>query len=147
MKGYRIRDYNPDDYEQVSTLWQVTGMGSPERGDDKDTIERCIKTGGRLIILEDQENNIIAGTSWMTFDGRRLYLHHFGILPEYQGKGLSKYLLEESLEYVKETGYQVKLEVHRKNKVAIKLYKKYGFKYLGDYKVFIIRNTEDIKSN
>ncbi|MEA1885770.1 MAG: GNAT family N-acetyltransferase [Bacteroidota bacterium] len=147
MKGYRIRDYNPDDYEDVSKLWQVTGMGKPERGDDKDTVERCIKTGGRLLILEDQQNKIIAGTSWMTFDGRRLYLHHFGILPEYQGKGLSRHLLEASLEYVKETAYQVKLEVHSSNKVAINLYKKYGFKYLGDYKIFIIRNTEGIKSN
>ncbi|MBN1387362.1 MAG: GNAT family N-acetyltransferase [Bacteroidales bacterium] len=144
MKGFRIRDYNPDDYKTVLKLWQSTGMGSSERGDDKNTVERCIKTGGRLLILEDEHNRIIAGTSWLTFDGRRLYLHHFGILPEYQGRKLSKYLLEETLKYVKESGYQVKLEVHRSNNVAINLYKKYGFKYLGDYEVYIIRNTDDL---
>ncbi|HCC70424.1 MAG TPA: hypothetical protein DEQ09_04645 [Bacteroidales bacterium] len=144
MKRYRIRDYEPVDYDAIMNLWQLTGMGKPERGDDKVTIDRCIQKGGRLLILEDSSNNKISGTSWLTFDGRRLYLHHFGLLPEYQGKGLSKHLLEKTLEYVKETGYQVKLEVHSTNTVAINLYKKYGFKYLGDYEVFIIRNTDDI---
>ena len=145
MTGYRIRDYNPLDYEAVSKLWLETGMGIPERGDDKSTIERCIKTGGCLLILEDEETRDIAGTSWMTYDGRRLYLHHFGILPAYQGKGLAKYLLEESLQYVKKTGLQVKLEVHSSNRIAINLYQKYGFSYLGDYKVYIIRDTDNIK--
>ncbi len=140
MQGFRIRDYKNDDYEAVIRLWEATGMGNAERGDDKDTIERCMQTGGRLLILEDEKNNILAGSSWMTFDGRRIYLHHFGILPEYQGRGLSKDLLEESMKHIKERAYQVKLEVHSSNRVAINLYKKYGFKYLGDYQVFIIRD-------
>ena len=147
MEGFRIRDYKPGDYETVLRLWQATGMGSPERADDKDTVERCIRTGGSLLILEDENNRMIAGTSWLTYDGRRLYLHHFGILPEYQGRGLSKYLLGETLKYVKESGHQVKLEVHSTNTVAINLYIKYGFKYLGDYKVYIIRNTDNINEN
>jgi len=145
MKGFRIRDYRPDDYKTVSDLWHRTGMGGTERGDDEDTVERCIKKGGRLIILEDEQLGVVAGTSWLTFDGRRLYLHHFGILPEYQGRGLSKYILEETLKFVRESGYQVKLEVHSSNSTAIHLYKKYGFKYLGDYYVLIIRNTDEIQ--
>lgn len=143
MQGFRIRDYKDVDYKAVTRLWEATGMGNAKRGDDKDTIERCMHTGGRLLILEEERNNKIAGSSWMTFDGRRIYLHHFGILPEYQGRGLSKYLLEESMKHIKETGHQVKLEVHSSNRVAIKLYKKYGFKYLGDYQVFIIRDTDN----
>ena len=31
----------------------------------------------------------------MTWDGRRIYLHHFGILPEYQRKGLGRKLAED----------------------------------------------------
>ncbi|MFP4488514.1 MAG: GNAT family N-acetyltransferase [Bacteroidales bacterium] len=143
MQGFRIRDYKDDDYKAVTGLWEATGMGNTERGDDKETIERCMKTGGRLLILEEEKSNKVVGTSWMTFDGRRIYLHHFGILPEYQGRGLSKYLLEESMKHVRETGCQVKLEVHRSNRVAINLYKNFGFKYLGDYKVFIIRDIDN----
>ncbi len=61
--------------------------------------------------LRSKDKGNICGTSWMTNDGRRILLHHFGILPEYQGKGYSKILLKESLRYVKKTGLQVKLEV------------------------------------
>lgn len=142
MQHFRIRDYKDDDYEPVTRLWEATGMGNAERGDDKDTIERCMKKGGRLLILEEKKNNTLVGSSWMTFDGRRIYLHHFGILPEYQGRGLSGYLMEESIKHIKAEGQQVKLEVQRSNKVAINLYKKYGFNYLGDYQVFIIRDID-----
>ncbi|MBS0012061.1 MAG: GNAT family N-acetyltransferase [Bacteroidales bacterium] len=144
MDGFTIRDYKTEDYEALIRVWQLTGMADPARGDNEEVIRRCINTGGKLFLLEDKNNKVIAGTSWLTFDGRRLYLHHFGLLPEYQGKGLSKYLLEKTLEYVKERGHQVKLEVERTNKSAISLYEKYGFKYLGDYLVYIIRDTENI---
>ena len=80
----------------------------------------------------------------MTCDGRRILLHHFGILPEYQGKGLSEILLKESLEFVKSTGLQVKLEVHSSNIKAVNLYKKFGFKHLVGYNVYIIRDISKL---
>ena len=54
-------------------------------------------------------------------------------------------LLRESLRFVKEKGYQVKLEVHRTNKKAVQLYKKAGFEYLGDYDIYIIRDIQSIE--
>ena len=136
-----IRDYKPEDFEQVDRLWKDTGMGGDERADDNKIIEQTLNLGGRLIILEDTSSGDIIGTSWLTTDGRRIFLHHFGIRPEHQGKGYSKKLLKESLEFAKSTGKQIKLEVHRtKNLRAINLYRKYGFKYLGDYDDYIIRN-------
>jgi ribosomal protein S18 acetylase RimI-like enzyme len=94
--------------------------------------------------MENISDGSICGTSWMTFDGRRIHLHHFGILPEYQGNGLSKILLKHSLEFVKKKGYQVKLEVHNSNNKAKELYKKAGFSYLGDYDIYIIRDLSKL---
>jgi ribosomal protein S18 acetylase RimI-like enzyme len=65
-------------------------------------------------------------------------------LPECQGKGLSKILLKESLQFVKSNGAQVKLEVHSTNIKAINLYKKFGFKHLGEYNVYIIRDVSNL---
>lgn len=141
----KVRDYIKGDFPQVMALWEATGLSRPERGDDESMIEKSIEIGGRLLLLCDEESDgKVIGTSWLTFDGRRLYLHHFGILPPYQGRGLSAILLKESLRYVRDKGYQVKLEVHRTNSVALNLYRKYGFKYLGDYDVFIIRDIQSI---
>jgi len=136
---FKIRKYRKDDFESISKLWDITSMNNPRRADDEQTIERSIRIGGCMLVMEEKDSGKICGSSWMTFDGRRIHLHHFGISPDFQGRGLSKLLLEESLKFVKKKGYQVKLEVHRSNMKAINLYKKAGFEYLGDYDVYIIR--------
>ena len=145
MEGFSTRDYTASDYNAVRNIWLQTGMGGAERGDNEKNIEESIRIGGRMILLEDINTGEIIGTSWMTFDGRRIHLHHFGILPYFQGKGLSKILLRASLKHVKEKGYPVKLEVHNTNTRAINLYSKNGFDYLGDYDVYIIRDLDKIE--
>jgi [ribosomal protein S18]-alanine N-acetyltransferase len=142
--NFIIRKYRKGDFTGISQLWIQTDMGDPKRGDDEKIIEESIRIGGALMVMEEKGNGKICGTSWMTFDGRRIHLHHFGILPEYQGNGLAKPLLIESLKFVKKKGYQVKLEVHKTNLKAINLYKKAGFKYLGDYDVYIVRDLEKL---
>ena len=141
-----IREYHKGDFNAIMDLWIATGLSRPERGDDEATVERSIEMGGRMLVMcpESPAEEII-GTSWMTFDGRRLHLHHFGIDPSFQRRGLARELLRESLRFVKEKGYQVKLEVHRSNAVAVELYLKAGFEYLGDYDVYIIRDIQSIE--
>ena len=145
MSNFIIRDYVPCDYEDVIKLWLDIGLGNSQRGDNAEVIAQTLASGGRLFVLANKNNDEILGTSWLTNDKRRLYLHHFGIKKEYQGKGLSKQLMETSLKFAVDCGLQIKIEVHKENLVALNLYKKYGFKYLGDYDVYIVRNLKDIK--
>ncbi len=145
MSNFIIRDYVSGDYENVIKLWLDIGLGNSQRGDNVEVIAQTLASGGRLFILANKNNNEILGTSWLTNDKRRLYLHHFGIKKEYQGKGFSKQLMEASLKFAIDCGLQIKIEVHKENLVALNLYKKYGFKYLGDYDVYIVRNLKDIK--
>jgi len=146
MKGITVRPYSKGDSPGIMELWTATGLSRPERGDDEAAVERSIALGGAMLVMcNGDAGEKIIGTSWMTFDGRRIHLHHFGITPAYQGRGLSGILLKESLKFVKEKGFQVKLEVHRTNKAAIKLYKKAGFEYLGDYDIYIVRDVQSIE--
>jgi len=141
---YAIRDYRESDYPQIEKLWQATEMDNPVRGDNRETIERTLRLGGKLLIMESVSSKQVIGTSWMTCDGRRTVLHHFGILPEYQGKGLSKILMKESFKFCKKVGLQVKLEVHTQNLHAVSLYTKFGFKHLTGYNVYIIRDISKL---
>jgi ribosomal protein S18 acetylase RimI-like enzyme len=138
--AFIIRDFIKEDYDQVLILWKETGLGGKERGDDLEVIQRCNDHGGKMFVLTQKDSGKILGTSWMTFDGRRMLLHHFSIKPEFQHKGLGKFLAEESIKYLRKKGFQIKLEVHKSNQKAISLYKKLGFQILGDYEVYIIRN-------
>lgn len=135
-----IRDYCSSDFPAVEEIWMATGMGGTNRGDGPGVINRTLACGGKMLIMEEKSTGKIIGTSWLTSDARRIYLHHFGIHPNYQGRGLSHLLAEASIRYAKESGLQIKLEVHRDNVKAAELYKKHGFGYLGDYHVYIIRS-------
>lgn len=142
----KVRQYMHGDFPGIMEVWSATGLSRPERGDDEATIERSIAIGGAMFVMcEEDDDRKVTGTSWLTFDGRRLHMHHFGIAPAFQGRGLSAELLRESLRLVKEKGYQVKLEVHRTNEAAVRLYRKAGFEYLGDYDVYIIRDIQSIE--
>jgi len=140
-----VRDYWAADYPHVADIWERTGISTPGRGDSAEVIENTLRRNGRLLVLVEKATDTVVGTSWLTNDGRRLYLHHFAIDPKFQGAGLSKPLLRESLKIAKEIGLQVKLEVHEENGRAIHFYEKAGFKRLGDYDIMIIRDLSKIK--
>jgi ribosomal protein S18 acetylase RimI-like enzyme len=141
QKNIIIRDYKPSDYNQIVELWNQTNLGGAHRGDNKKIIEQSITMGGKMLVASTIDG-IVVGTSWMTFDGRRIHLHHLGVKPNFQRKGIGQRLTEHSIRFAKEKGFQIKLEVHRDNIPAINLYKNLGFNYLGDYNVYIIRSFD-----
>jgi ribosomal protein S18 acetylase RimI-like enzyme len=143
LEDISVRDYMSIDYSQVISLWEQTSLGIAQRGDSHDIIMQSIMIGGKFIVAITPENEVV-GTAWLTFDGRRIHLHHLGVKVSYQRKGIGDLLTLESLKFAKEKGYQIKLEVHQTNLPAINLYKKHGFNYLGDYDVYIVRDLDKI---
>lgn len=140
-----IRDYQPGDFQQLFSLWQELDMGGAERGDSPEIISQTIEMGGRLLVVEDPASGELIGSSWLTFDGRRIFLHHFGIKKKYQRKGYGMQLAVESLRVIRQKGYQVKLEVHQDNIAAIRLYEKLGFCSFPGYDIYMIRKPGEIE--
>lgn len=135
-----IRNYHPGDFPQIETLWRETGIYTVERGDTPEIILRCDTQGGKFLILENELNNRIIGTSWLTWDGRRVLMHHFAVLASMQGRGYGRQLAIESLAFAREKESPLKLEVHRDNIPAIQLYRSLGFEVFEDYDVYMIQH-------
>jgi ribosomal protein S18 acetylase RimI-like enzyme len=144
LENIYVRDYRSSDYPEIMEVWSATGLGGRGRGDDQQIIEDSLALGGRLLVAEDIQKKQLVGTSWMTFDGRRIHLHHIGVLDDYTNKGIGKLLTRESLRFAREKGYQIKLEVRDDNARAIHIYKKLGFERLGDYDIYIVRDVSKI---
>lgn len=132
-----LRTYHEKDFAQLSQLWLESGVGSPARNDTQEAIRECLHIGGALFLIEDQ--NEIIGSAWITYDGRRFYLHHMAVSPLRQNQGIGKMLMDKVIAFGKEHKTQMKLEVNRQNARAIHLYEKYGFGNLGEYDTYIIR--------
>jgi len=133
----QVREYRSSDFSQVVSLWRETGIYNVERGDTAAIVDRCNIKGGRFLVLEDTSTGTVAGTSWLTWDGRRVFLHHFAIGTPYQGKGYGRMLALKSLEFARQKDCPVKLEVHRDNQAAVNLYRSLGFDAWDDYTIFM----------
>lgn len=136
-----IRDYRHGDFPAILAVWEATGLGGAQRGDDAAVIERSLAWGGRFLVLEQPAGGTIVGTAWLTCDARRLYLHHVGVLPSHQRRGFGARLTAEAQAIARERGLQIKLEVHRDNHSARDIYLRAGFARLGEYDVLIDRTT------
>ena len=137
---YNFVDFTKSDFEELMTFWEDTGVGGRHRGDNSDIISASVNNGGRLILMKLEGTNEIIGSAWITTDKRRSFLYYFAISKEFRGLGLGNELMDKVMEYANSLGLQMKLEVHEDNMIAIELYKKYGFTYLGDYNVYINRD-------
>ena len=132
-----LREYRPEDFPQVEQLWKETGVFRPERGDGPETIFSCNEQGGKFLILEDETKQRIIGTSWLSWDGRRIHMQYFAVSPSMQGRGYGRQLALASMEFARSKKAPIKLEVHRNNIPAIQLYKSMGFKIIEGYEVYI----------
>ncbi len=135
-----LRDFAEEDFSSLSELLTVTGIGNPARGDSLESVRRTLVLGGRLLVLVSGDR--VVGSAWISDDGRRLYLHHMAVLPELQGRGLGKRLMEAVVSIARERGMQMKLEVSEANPGAMALYRNYGFQTLEGYRTMIRRKAE-----
>ena len=126
-------------FAAIARLWAATGVANPARGDTFAAVAATLRHGARLFTV--RVGRRIAGVCWLTNDGRRLYLHHMAVAPADQGRGYGALLLDAALAYARASCLQIKLEVHRDNHAARRLYLRHGFTSLGDYDVLILRET------
>lgn len=142
-----FRSFRTEDFESLQRLWEITEVGGAHRGDDLPVIERTLILGGQFFIAEHAVSGQVVGTCWLTYDGRRLYLHHLAIHPSYQRRGLGRYLTEKAIRHAQEMNVQIKLEVPSDNPRAIGLYRSCGFHPVDNYEILIRRDTQNLNKS
>ena len=64
-------------------------------------------------------------------------LHILAVIPEYQGKGVSKRMMTEIISLVKKNGKKaIRLDALASNVPAQRMYEKFGFEYRGKQNLF-----------
>jgi len=122
-------------FAQVEELWAITGVGRPQRMDTIEVVRNTIKLGGRFYTA--REGDRVVGACWLSTDGRRVFVHHMAVHPEYQNCGIGRMLLEIAIAYGDKLGMRCKLEVHRDNQAARHLYESCDFTLLEGYDVLV----------
>lgn len=123
-----IRNMTINDYEAIYDMWIHTpGMGLNDLDDSKDGIEKYLKRNPDTCFVAE-ENNRIVGVIMCGHDGRRGFVHHTVVVPEWRKKGLGEKLVYEALEALKREGiHKVALLVFGKNEIGNIFWEKMGF--------------------
>jgi len=127
----KIENFSPQFYEDVVNIWKKTGI-SVTSSDTKKELNVMFNRNPDLCLIA-RINEIIIGVVMGGFDGRRGYVHHLSIDPEYQRKGYGKLLMDELIErFQKKRVHKVHLFIEKHNKDVIAFYRKLGWEIRND---------------
>jgi ribosomal protein S18 acetylase RimI-like enzyme len=104
----QTREFVIEDYETAVELWKrVEGVEIAE-GDDREGVARFLTRNPGLSRVAT-DGSIMIGVAFCGNDGRRGYIYHLAVDPNYRGHGVGKRLVEECLEGLRRLG------LHRAN--------------------------------
>ena len=124
----KIRAMNISDYEQVYQLWlSCPGMGLNNLDDSKEGIERFLKRNPETCFVAETDQTII-GVIIVGNDGRRGYIYHTAVNPQYRKQGIARQLVNRAIQALEQCGInKVALVVFEKNENGNAFWEKLGF--------------------
>lgn len=101
----QTRKFVIEDYEAAVELWKrVEGVEIAE-GDDREGVAQFLARNPGLSRVAT-DGSIMIGVAFCGNDGRRGYIYHLAVDPNYRGQGLGKRLVGECLEGLRRLGLQ-----------------------------------------
>ena len=117
-----------DDYDKVYSLWiSCAGMGLNNLDDSKEGIDKFLKRNPDTCFVAI-DNETIIGVIMVGNDGRRGYIYHTSVDPNYRMKGIGKTLVNTALDALFKLGInKVALVVFERNRIGNEFWEKIGF--------------------
>lgn len=105
--SFEIREMLIADYDTVLALWQATEGVGLSAADSREAIERYLTRNPGMSFVACSTGVApceIVGAVLAGHDGRRGYLHHLAVRPEYRKQGLGQALVERSMACLRAEG-------------------------------------------
>lgn len=136
MKDLIIREMTIDDYDQVYSLWLVTTKRALSQADSRENIEKYLIHNKGMSLVGIKDGKIIA-TVLAGHDGRRGFIHHMAVSPDYRRQGIGRSLAKEADNRIKSAGIaKTHIFCYKNNELGQPFWKAMGFKKRDDIDVF-----------
>lgn len=128
VSNMKIRTMLISDYADVYNLWlSCKGMGLNSLDDSRDGIEKFLKRNPDTCFVAEVDNRIV-GSILAGNDGRRGYIYHTAVSPQYQQHGIGSTLVDTAIDALKKLGInKIALVVFDKNDNGNAFWEKQGF--------------------
>jgi len=123
-----IRKMLIEDYDEVYKLWSnISGIGLNDVDDSFEGISRYLTRNPDTSFIAIYEDKFV-GAILAGHDGRRGFIYHSAVLPEYRKQGIGRMLVEKVLEALKEQGIsKVGLLAFSANELGNQFWESMGF--------------------
>ncbi|NLZ37659.1 MAG: GNAT family N-acetyltransferase [Clostridiales bacterium] len=123
---FRIMEEN--DYKGIYDLWINTpGMGLNSTDDSEEGFKKYLNRNPSTSFIALDSNKIV-GVIMAGHDGRRGYIYHTAVLPEYRGNHIGKKLVDLAMTALEKEGInKVALVVFEKNEIGNRFWESQGF--------------------
>lgn len=124
----KIRLMTIEDYEEVYSLWlSCSGIGLNNLDDSRAGISKFILRNPETCFVAESENMLV-GTLIIGNDGRRGYIYHTAVHPNFRKQGIGRLLVQTGISSLRRLGInKVALVVFGRNKDANIFWEKLGF--------------------
>ena len=131
-----IRPMTIDDYDEVYAMWQITTKRALSSADERVQIERYLKRNEGLSQVAGADGKIV-GTVLAGHDGRRGFIHHMAVLPEFRRRHIGHALAEKAIEKITAEGIEkTHIFCYQNNETGQKFWSDFGFVKRDDVYVF-----------
>ena len=132
----KIRELTIDDYDFIVDLFRQTPGVTFREADSREATQRYLKRNPGLSFVAVGDNEII-GCVMCGYDGRRGYLQHLVVKPEFRRRGIGEKLFRRCIDALKEIGiYKTHIFVLKNNDSAHEFWVKRGWQIRDDITMY-----------
>lgn len=137
-----IREMKISDYNEIYQLWQITSKRALSKADEKIQMERYLDHNAGMSQVAVIDGKIV-GTVLAGHDGRRGFIHHMAVLPEYRRRGIGRALAQKAIEKIKAEGIdKTHIFCYKNNETGQSFWSNFGFSRRNDVYVYSFENSD-----
>ena len=128
-----IRKMTTEDYNDVYDLWMsCVGMGLNNLDDSKEGIDKFIQRNPDTCLVAEKDSSIV-GAIMVGSDGRRGYIYHTTVHPDFRRQGIASKLVDSAIRKLSALGInKVALVVFDRNDTGNSFWESQGFTVRND---------------
>ena len=124
-----IRQFKPEDYDRIISLWNPADLPVRPKGRDSyENISRQVRNGIAILLVAELNGKIV-GTILGTHDGRKGWINRLAVDSELRRKNIAKQLVSEAEKWFAENGLDIfACVIEWENTASMEVFKKLGYK-------------------
>ncbi len=137
-----IRPMTIEDYDEVFALWQITSKRALSSADERQPMAMYLERNRGLSQVAVCNGKIV-GTVLAGHDGRRGFIHHMAVLPDYRRRRIGHALAETAITGIEAEGIaKTHIFCYQNNETGQNFWRDFGFVKRDDVFVFSYEKKE-----